>query len=123
MNKFVAEELKKCRVAKLPPYDEFTKHMIIPQANSSEQFLQVNKCFLVQLEPYILNPPEGFTLHDNWNQGRKPPREFLKIEVSQVMGKMIKVNSIGFDYATQTDTNEIWEGWLPKKSINILQEL
>lgn len=123
MNKFVQEELKKCRVAQLPPYDEFTRQLHIPKANSSEQFLQVNKCFLIQLEPYILNPPEGFTLHDNWNQGRKPPREFLKVEVAQVMGKMVRVNALGFDYSTQTDTDEIWEGWLPKKSIRILHEL
>lgn len=123
MNKYVIEELKKCKVAQLPPYNSSTRHLIIPKAQNVEQYLQPGKCFLIKLEPYILNPPEGFTLHDNWNQGRKPPQQFMKVEIAQVMGKMIKVNGLGYDYANQRDTDEIWEGWLPKKAISIISSL
>ena len=123
MNKYVLEELKKCKVAKLPPYDSTTKQMVIPKSAPTSQLLDIGKCYLIQLEPYILNPPEGFTLHENWNKNIKPPQEFLKVEISQIMGKMIKVNALGYDYKAGQDTNEIWEGWLPRKSISILQEL
>ena len=123
MNKYIFEELKKCKVAKLPPYDSTTKHMTIPKADNINQLLDIGKCYLIQLEPYILNPPEGFSLHENWNKNIKPPQEFLKVEISQVMGKMIKVNALGYDYKNSRDTDELWEGWLPRKSISILQEL
>ena len=123
MNKYVIEELKKCKVAQLPPYNSSTRQLIIPKAQNVEQYLRPGKCFLIKLEPYILNPPEGFTLHDNWNQGRKPPQQFMKVEIAQVMGKMIKVNGLGYDYANQKDTDEIWEGWLPKKAISIISSL
>ena len=123
MNKYVFEELKKCKVAQLPPYDSSTRQMIIPKAQNVEQYLQPGKCFLIKLESYILNPPEGFTLHDNWNQGKKPPQQFMKVEITQIMGKMIKVNGLGYDYSNQRDTDEIWEGWLPKKAISIISSL
>lgn len=123
MNKYVIEELKKCKVAQLPPYDNTTRQLVIPKACNVDQYLQPGKCFLIKLEPYILNPPEGFTLHDNWNQGRKPPQQFMKAEISQVMGKMVKITGLGYDYTNQMDTNQIWEGWLPKKSIEIIGDI
>lgn len=124
MNQFVKEQLQKCKVASLPPYSDDTMTMTIPRANKpySGSVLK-DHCYLLRLEPYILNPPEGFSLHDNWNKGIKPTHEFIKAEVCEVMGKMIKVNSVGFDYKTQTDTDDIWEGWLPSKSIKIVSEL
>ena len=66
---------------------------------------------------------KGFTLHDNWNKGIPPKHNFLKVEVLQIMGKMIKVNSIGYDYINQRDTSDLWEGWLPRKAIKIIEVL
>lgn len=124
MNQFVKEQLQKCKVASLPPYSDDTMTMVIPKAAAAYRSVVLkNHCYLLQLEPYILNPPEGFSLHDNWNKGTKPLHEFVKAEICEVMGKMVKVNSVGFDYKTQTDTNDMWEGWLPMKSIKIVSEL
>ena len=124
MNQFVKEQLQKCKVANLPPYSDDTLSMVIPRVTAPHNApLVKDHCYLLQLEPYILNPPEGFSLHDNWNKGVKPVCEFVKAEVCEVMGKMVKINSVGFDYKTQTDTCDMWEGWLPIKSIKIVSEL
>lgn len=121
MNKIVEDQLAKVQIAELPYYDETTLHMIIPK-KSKIDFVE-GKCYLIQLEDYLVKPFEGFTLHDNWNKGIPPKHHFLKAEVSQIMGKMIKVNSIGFDYDNKIDTTDLWEGWLPRKGIKIIQML
>lgn len=121
MNKIVEDQLAKVRVAELPYYDETTLHMIIPKKSRLE--LEQGKCYLIQLEDYLVNPFEGFTLHDNWNKGIPPKHHFLKAEISQIMGKMIKVNSVGYDPVNKIDTIDLWEGWLPRKGLKILQSL
>ena len=40
----------------------------------------------------------------------------MKIKVDQIMGKMIKVKAVGIN------DNKPWVGWLPRKSINIIEE-
>lgn len=124
MNKFVKEQLSKVKIAELPPYDDNTLSMVIPrQSSGSGLGLRRDGCYLIQVAPYVLNSPDGFTLHDNWNNGVPPKHEFMKAEVSQLMGKMVKVNALGYDYKNGVDTNDIWEGWLPAKSIKVVREL
>lgn len=124
MNKFVKEQLSKVKVAQLPPYDDTTKSMLIHKhSDCFASILKRDSCYVMQLAPYVLKSPEGFTLHDNWNNGIAPKHEFIKAEVVQIMGKMVKVNSIGYDYKNNVDTNDIWEGWLPIKSITVIGEL
>ena len=47
----------------------------------------------------------------------------MKIDVSKIMGKMVKVNSVGYDMKHQVDSNDVWSGWLPRKSITIIENL
>lgn len=124
MNKIVEDQLKKVQVANLPPYDEDTLYMVIPKKDCvANAGLVVQGLYLIQLEDYLVNPFEGFTLHDNWNKGIPPKHHFLKVEVLQFVGNMVKVSSIGYDYNTKQDTNDAWEGWLPLKGIKIIEVL
>lgn len=124
MNRVVEEQLKKVQVAQLPPYDETTMRLIIPKAEGIiKTDLILNKCYLIQLEDYIVNPYDGFTLHDNWNKGIPPKHRFLKVEILQLMGKMIRVNSVGYDFINKCDIPDSWEGWLPRKGIKIIEVL
>ena len=41
----------------------------------------------------------------------------MNCEIVQIMGKMIKVNAVG------VDTSNTWSGWLPRKSMHILEEI
>lgn len=78
---------------------------------------QVGHCYSIEVEPYIVHPFEGFTLHDNWNNGIAPTDVRMNMEVLQILGKMIQVHCIG-----QTD-GKLWDGWLPVKSVRIFSEL
>lgn len=124
MNPIIKDQLKKVKNAILPEYNDDTTKMIIKKTDKIiNNGLIENKCYLIQVEDYIVNPYAGFTLHDNWNKGTHPLHRFLKCEVVQKMGKMVKVNSVGYDFKNNLDTNDLWCGWLPEKSIKIMEEI
>ena len=124
MNPFIKAQLDKVTKLDLPNYDEDTVELLIEKGNKSATiFLEQDNCYLISVEDYILNPPEGFTLHTNWNQGRTPTHKFMKIDVTKIMGKMVKVTSVGYDMENHSDTTDLWDGWLPEKSITIIERL
>jgi hypothetical protein len=75
-----------------------------------------NHIYQITVADYIIHPYEGFTLHENWNNGIKPTCNSMQIEVDKTMGKMIHVKALG-------DDGLMWTGWLPKKSITIKKVL
>lgn len=124
MNPLIREQLKKIRLTHLPEYDDNTTHIVISRRTTPVKGgLVEGKCYLIQVEDYIVHPFDGFNLHDNWNKGIPPKHCFMKVEVGKIMGKMVKVNSVGYDFKNKLDTNDVWEGWLPEKSITVIEEI
>ena len=124
VNPLIKTQLDKIRTVKVPPYEDNTTHITIPMRTPNDPIiLEEDKCYIVQVEDYILNPPDGFTLHTNWNQNKIPKHKIMKIDVRKVMGKMIKVNSIGYDIINKVNINDVWEGWLPEKSITVIERI
>lgn len=114
MNKLIKDELDKIKNI-LPPYDENTLELYIPKKKENNSYLEEGVKAKIKIASYIINPYDSFTLADNWNNGTKPDDEILNVEVLQVMGKMIRVNSSG------DSTKTVWSGWLPKGAIEILE--
>jgi hypothetical protein len=59
----------------------------------------------------IINNPDS-VLAINWNSGTYPKTPYLKIYISKIMGPMIYVDGIGFDFETKQDLSIMWSGWL-----------
>ena len=124
MNPLVKSQLEKIRGVVIPDYDDSTLQIHIPiKSEVATITLEQDKCYVVSVEDYILNPPDGFKLHTNWNNNKIPKHKFMKIDVCKIMGKMVKVNSIGYDIVNKTNINDMWEGWLPESSITIIERL
>ena len=123
MNEIIKEQLKLLKVAELPEFDDSTTEITIPKQEAKEYNINVGKCYLIELENYIINPPETFTLHINWNNNIIPKDKYMKVEIVGIMGKMVKVNGVGYDFVNKLDLNTMWEGWLPRKAITIIKEL
>ena len=117
MNKYIEESLNK----ELYKYSK-EKNKIIIYKQEKVSF-EESSCYLIKVDNYILNPPKGFDLHDKWNKGIKPKHKYMKIEVTDILGKMIKVRSIGYDIEKEEDIDDIWQGWLPEKSITLVKKL
>lgn len=123
MNKWIKKQLKLVKVADIPPYEENSLIIRIPRKKFQSISFQLNHFYLIELEDYILNPPPGFTLHENWNNNQVPKHKFYKCQCVQIMGKMIKILGVAFDYENRLDLEENWDGWLPTKSVRILREI
>lgn len=124
INPLVKEQLEKLAEKKLCQFDDDTYVIDIKKNTTiTGEQLKENECYIITVEDYILHPPEGFTLHTNWNNNIIPKHSAMKIDVCKVMGKMVKVNSIGYDLKNQVDTNDVWVGWLPQKSITVIERL
>lgn len=123
INPLIKEQLNKCEVADIPPFDDSTLNMVIPKKSKEKNF-QINKYYIIELSDYIINPSDIVSFHINWNQGRVPKSKYLKVCVSQMMGKMIKVDGIGFDINSNVDLNDSYAGlWLPAKDVKIVKEI
>lgn len=116
MNKFIKQQLKKCRVV-LPEWDDSTTHLLIECTTNhpAQETLNTDKEYLIEIKDYILHEPPNFTLSSNWNAGTVPPEHSMKIKYINVMGKMVQVQGVG------TTTNISWTGWLPQKSFEVIE--
>ena len=80
------------------------------------------KMYLVQLPLSIVNNTSS-VVAANWNNGTAPQFQYLKVYVSKLLGKMVYVDSIGYDVNTRQDINSLWSGWLPTEEIMQLATL
>lgn len=124
MNNLIKKQLESCRVAHVPPFDDTTTQITILKGTSlNVSPYQVQRCYIVELENYIINPPPGFTLAENWNKGSVPKHKHYKCEITQVMGNMVKIRGCGYIVDTNQDTSDVWDGWVPQAGIKIIKEL
>jgi hypothetical protein len=78
--------------------------------------------YLVQLPLELVNNTSS-VVASNWNNGTAPKFQYLKVYVSRLLGKMVYVDSIGYDVNTRQDINTLWSGWLPTEEIMQLATL
>ena len=123
--KFVKEELKKCKYAKVSELlnNEDNNITQIKIEKLKEICLEENKYYLIQLSDYVTNPSTNSTLSSNWNNNTYPKYSYWKVEISKIMANMVKINGVAFEYQKGTDINELWSGWVPIDSIFIIEEL
>lgn len=120
MNEIIKEQLNNCKVAKVPSFDDGTTTISIPigvREIEHEIDLAIDACYLIKVDDYIIKPYKGFTLHDNWNNGVIPTDIEMKVAITNIMGKMIRVDAVG------NNDGLPWSGWLPKKSIKIISRI
>ena len=105
----IQEQLQKCQFADLNNYDPITNTFRIRKY--CQPTYELNKCYLVRLPNTAVDNTDS-VLAVNWNNGNSPKTQYLKIYISKIMGPMIYVDSIGFDFVTKQDLSYMWSGWL-----------
>lgn len=124
MNPIIEKQLRRVKIADLPEYDENTTHLLIKKKGTPVGMsFQEGHYYLIELEDYIIHPSPTFTLHTNWNKGVIPTEKCYKCFCIKVIGKMVQIQGVGFDYENREDLNVEWDGWLPVKSVKILREI
>ena len=127
MNKYIKEQLIKCKIAQIPEFDNDTTELIIKRVNSvvfnDNIDLEYNHNYIIELERYITNPPETFTLADNWNRGIIPSSKYLYCTPKHINGKMIKFDAVGYDIDNKVYLSDKYiDLWLPRKGFKIISK-
>ena len=122
MNKFIEEELNKVKNAQIEQISE--TEFVITKKKDVSDLIKLNSYYIIELADYITNPSENFTLASNWNRGIVPQSKYLKIMVTQMLGKMVKIDGCGFNLSSNEDLKDSYFGlWLPIGGIKIIKEL
>ena len=109
IRQLIKDQLEKCKFADLNNYDIRNNSYLIKKYCTPTY--ELNHCYLVKLPIGIINKNDS-VLAVNWNSGSSPSIQYLKIYISKIMGTMIYVDSIGFDFESKQDLNLMWSGWL-----------
>ena len=110
----IKEQLEKCQFADLNNYDQVTNTFFIKKYYKPTY--ELNKCYLIKLPIEIINNSDS-VLAVNWNSGSSPSTQYLKIYISKILGNMIYVDSVGFNFETKQDLVLMWSGWLDSNII------
>lgn len=123
INPYIKEQLEKCEVADIPSLKEDPLNISIPKKSKNKRF-QLNKCYIIELDDYLINPNSMVSFHINWNQSRVPKSKYLKVCIIQIMGKMIKIDGLGYNIEVDCDLNDIYNDmWLPSQDVRIIKEI
>ena len=120
MREIIKKQLLKCTYANLNNFNPETNTFYIPKY-SKPQYV-VGKMYLVQLLLNLVNNTSS-VIAANWNNGTAPQFQYLKVYAGKLLGKMLYVDSIGYDVNTRQDINALWSGWLPTEEITQLAVL
>jgi len=118
VNNLIKKQLESVQIADLSNFNEEDNTYFIPQKKTIK--IERNKAYLIYVgDSFFYNK----VVQDNWNKGLTLKDRYIKAEVDDIIGKMIKVTCIGYDVLNKQDTNNFWNGWLPLDSIQVLQKL
>lgn len=101
------------------PPDDFKTLSIPKQEDLSAASLKVGDQLLIEVPDYILHPSVNFDLHRKWNHNIPPIDAVMQAVVLDCMGKMIQVDTMGYDLNKQQPNGHSWTGWLPRASIKV----
>lgn len=118
MNKLIEEQLKKVNYAELINFNPQTNTYFIPKKKDIRVI--VDNCYLIKLKPSFRT---NEVVKVNWNNNQLPLYDMLEIDVQKIMGKMIKVNCIGYNEKENAPLNYFWSGWLYIPDIEIIKQL
>lgn len=118
-SKYVKEQLKKVSFANLNNYDAEHETYLIPKY--SKPRYELNKGYIIRVPATIVGKRDS-VIAINWNNSTCPTTNILKVYVSKILGKMIYVDTVGYDGVNNRDLSNYWSGWLPTDEIEQLME-
>lgn len=119
--KFVEEQFKTSEILKSAIYNPDTDTYFLPKRTTIK--LEQGKAYIVELDDILLQENGDYVLQFNWNKGKTPTEKYYKIDVINIIGKMIQVVGIAYDWENKIDLNSFWNGYLPKERLKVLEVL
>lgn len=123
MNKFVKEQLNKCRVANIPQFDDATTNIKIVRNDTTKDILQLNNYYLIEvLFDIISDDTIRQEIFDR--SGYTVQSRFMKCAPTKFEDGWTKFDCSGYEVETQTDLTDVYLGlWLPRNSYRVVSKL
>ncbi len=123
MNEIIKKQLQNVKWAKLPPIDDTTTEFVIYRHRKPK--LEQDKFYIIKIAEWIRHPSDNLSLAKNWNRGIVPVAQYMRCQVQQIMGNMVKIGCVAYDITTQQDDyTEMYDGlWLPTNGMELLEQL
>lgn len=118
MSKVIQDQIRKIQNADMSHFDEETNSYFIPQ--KKEIRVEQDNCYLIHLRGVAFS---NQTVNINWNNGNSPKHPYMKVDISNIIGRMIKVVGVRYDPIMKLDSAEFWSGWLSLDDIEVLERL
>lgn len=118
MNNQILNQLHKVTATKIEFNSNDTEIFIPKTIQIRNESLQKSKCYLIELQDFIVNPDESSTLSSNWNNGKVPEYKKYFVEIVSIMTNMIKVNGVSVE-----NSSSRFEGWLPMDGFTVLEKI
>ena len=122
MNKFIIEQLKKCKVARVPQYTDNTTMIYIPfqGVNSNDILMQKNKYYIIKVNKAKITD----TVMINWNKNINIVSDYLMVTFIKSLSNMRCFDGCGYNIVDKCALNDIYYNiWLPNNSFEIIDEL
>jgi len=118
MRKLVFDQISKCDVADTSNILETETGYLIRIKKYSKPKFDIDKSYIITLsgDDYVEKIKQQ-------NNGTFPANSCLKIYVSRQLGKLIFVDSIGYDLIQYKDILTMWSGWLHIDNITLVATL
>lgn len=120
MNEIIKNQLKDIEYL-ISDLDDNKYEYFIPKQHTLD--IQLGNYYLIELEDYIIHPSPSFNLHCNWNNNNVPKYKYMKCCIDQIMGKMVKLTGVAYDMDNKIDIPYSWSGWIPIKSMKLLERI
>lgn len=120
MREIIKKQLDNVKYADLSNYDEESNTYFIPKLQKI--VLKENKCYIIKINPKLLDRGYNAVLESNWNNNKLPDNIYYKIEVNKMIGKMVKCTGYSYDIENKKDLT-FWVGYFPINDIEIVEEL
>lgn len=118
VSEIIKKELQKVEKADLTNFNQETNTYFIPKRKDIK--LEEDNCYLVHLKDSLFT---NETLKINWNNGSLPTEKYLKVDISKIMAKMIRVVGVGYDFENKKDISYFWSGWLNTEDIDVIEKI
>ena len=123
MNKFIKEQLNKCRVAHIPQFDDNTIHLFIQRNNRMNDTLLLNNYYLIEIIDNVFNDEEiQEQIKEKSSYILKS--KYLKCMPNKFLDGWTRFDASGYDINTEQDLNDVYLGlWLPHNSYKIIDKI
>ena len=121
MNKFIKKELKKCKVANIPDFDDSTTQIVIPCENLYNGIsIEQDKYYIIDVDYKKLTS----TVMINWNRGLTLKSTTLICRYKKALSNMRCFDACGYDLINRKALPDVYYGlWLPKDSFKVVREV